>query len=141
MASSQCTRDKGSCSERTGNHSPYTTLGVQHGQLERSTSRAIKFLNISFLLRELATEGCGPDHRGTTVSIDNFCHRYLSRLVSQLMVCMVRVRHPTAHTIPLILMLLVPVVNHFPRSKEEMISDHWSWERKWAYNEPCMHQI
>ena len=45
----------------TRNHSPDPALCVQDGKFERSTSRAVQFLDVSFLLGEITTERSWPD--------------------------------------------------------------------------------
>lgn len=48
-------------STTTSNHGPDTTLGVKDSELQRSTSRTIKFLDVRLLLGQVTTERSWPD--------------------------------------------------------------------------------
>jgi len=57
-------------STTTGDKSPYTTVTVENGQLERCTSLCIHLGNVSLLLGEFATERCRELHWGTSIDAD-----------------------------------------------------------------------
>jgi hypothetical protein len=42
-------------------HGPYPALGIEDGELERSTCRTIELLDVRLLLREVTTERRRPD--------------------------------------------------------------------------------
>ena len=42
-------------------HGPYPALGIEDGELERSTRRTIELLDVRLLLREVTTERRRPD--------------------------------------------------------------------------------
>ena len=46
----------------TSNHSPDTTVLVEHGELERSTGTTIQFLDVSLLLCQVPTPWRWPDY-------------------------------------------------------------------------------
>ena len=54
----------------TGNQSPHTAVGVQHGQLERGTGLGVHVGDELLLLAHLTTEGSGEVHRRTSVDVD-----------------------------------------------------------------------
>ena len=47
----------------TSDHGPYAAFGVENGELKRRTGRAIKLLDVCFLLCEVATKRRRPDLR------------------------------------------------------------------------------
>lgn len=57
-------------STTTSDHGPDSTGRVEHGKLERSTSRRVELLNVGLLLGQISTERSGPDHGWSSVSLD-----------------------------------------------------------------------
>ena len=50
-------------------HGPDFALGIQDGELERSSGAGVEFLDVGFLLGEVAAEGRGPDHGWPAVEL------------------------------------------------------------------------
>ena len=50
-------------STTTSNHGPDATLSIENSELERSTGRSVKLLDVRLLLGQVTTEGSGPDLR------------------------------------------------------------------------------
>lgn len=57
-------------STTTSDEGPDTTVAVEDGQLERSTSLGVHLSNVSLLLGELTTERSGELHRGADIDRD-----------------------------------------------------------------------
>jgi len=45
----------------SGDHGPDASFGIQDGELQGGTSRSIKFLNVGFLLSQIAAERSRPN--------------------------------------------------------------------------------
>lgn len=59
----------------TSDHSPDTTLSIEDSQLEGSTGGTVEFLDVSFFLGQVTTEGGGPDLQ-SSVRTPNTCQTH-----------------------------------------------------------------